>query len=371
MFIIERLISLLVFTSTLFVCMFFLSKIKKNYCKIVLFIYLILLGLFASFFKPNVLDLSRLYDVCLRSYCQYPWYRLKDFLEYSPVPIWHLYSWTIYHFTHNVNFLQTISCLWCFGNVFYIINDIIKRENITSLYRALLLFSIMAVGTFYMEAISGIRSMLSFSICCWCIYREMVQEKKLFFHIPLYVFAALMHQVGTVIFVGRLISLVPLQKSYFRKILLSLLVIPLIVFAVRQGNFFLISSFDLAHKYASNTREYHMVQETIIGIVELIQVFYILLCYRLYGDKKLHNLWSFSLVLTVVSAGAIPISYAIFRRYTVMCSLLVLPLIGALLVLPNRTTRNHFAFLLFLQSMLIFALSYSIGDMRFYQFLMW
>ena len=29
MFIIERLISLLVFTSTLFVCMFFLSKSKK------------------------------------------------------------------------------------------------------------------------------------------------------------------------------------------------------------------------------------------------------------------------------------------------------------------------------------------------------
>ncbi|WP_413854027.1 EpsG family protein [Candidatus Ruminimicrobium bovinum] len=370
MFIIERLISLSIFISSLFVCMLFLSKVKRSYCGIVLFIYLVILCIFAYFFKPNVLDLSRLHNLCLNGYGQYSWDQLKTFLKYSRVPVWHIYSWIIYHLTNDVNFIQTITCFWCFGNLFYVLGDIIKRNNINGVYRALLLFSIMSVGAFYMETISGIRSMLSFSICFLCIYREMIHRKNLLIHIPLYIFAALMHQVGTVVFIGRIISLIPLEKNYYRKTLMALSIIPLLIYAVKGDNFFLISSFNLAHEYIYNSKEYYMLEETIIGIIELCQIWYVLFFYKLYTNNKLRELWFFSFVLTIISTCAIPFSYSIFRRYTIMCSLLILPLIGTILGLSNKNIREHFSFLLLVQSILIFALSYSIGDMRFFQFLM-
>ena len=332
--------------------------------------YLFVLTLFAYYFKPNELDLTRLHAVCLKTWCNYPWDFLTRFLEKSSVPAWYLFSWSIYQVTHDVNFIQAVACFWCFGNVFYVINDIIQRNRLHRTYSAILLFVVMAIGSFYLQTISDIRNMLSFSICFWCMYRELVQGKMLILHIPLYLFAALLHPAGLVIVVSRLLFWALNQKSIFIKIVLAGFLVPGLIYIFRQQNIFVTSAIDLAHAYASNANEYRMWQETIIGTIELGQIFYILYCYRKYTGNKLYQLWRFAFIFSLISFCAIPISYAIFRRYTILCSLLTLPMIGSLLSASKPIVRKNLAFWLLLQSILIFCLSYSLGDMRFYQFLM-
>ncbi len=370
MFIIERLISLSCFVGCLFFTLFLLSNVSKRSCIIVLTGYLLTLTLFAYFFKPNVLDLSRLQDMCLRGWCYYSWDTLYHFLETSPVPMWHLFSWTIFNFTHDLNYIQAITCFWCFGNVFYVINDLIMRYNLKGLQRALLLFSIMAIGTFYMQTISDIRNMLSFSICFFCIYREMIQGKSIVMHIPLYICAASFHQAGSVLVGGRMMALVPSQKTFIRKILFGVTVLCITVYLALKQNVFLDFAQNKFYAYTSDPSAFRSWKGMFVGLVELFQIFYVLLRYRIYTNLKQRDLWLFTMFLSLSCLVFVFFSYVTFRRYTMMGSLLILPLVAPLLSSHNIKKQKTFALIFFVLSLILFVSSYTIDEMRFYQFLM-
>lgn len=71
----------------------------------------------------------------------------------------------------------------------------------------------MSVGTLYLQAISGIRTMLGFSIVFLCVYREYFEGKSVTWDLPFYIIAGLFHPAVLVLVGLRFIGLALEGKS--------------------------------------------------------------------------------------------------------------------------------------------------------------
>ena len=163
MFLLERTTSLLIYAFALFIAYKLIAKVAKKQYKVVLFYISNCVGLFAFNYKPYITaDLYR-----LREYIEYwihkDWVGMIKYAVGTSTPTWVLYSYIVSKLG-DINWLQTITCLWCFGNVFYVVSHEIERNEIQGVFKSGVLFYVMAVGTFYLQTISGIRSMLGISI---------------------------------------------------------------------------------------------------------------------------------------------------------------------------------------------------------------
>lgn len=372
MFLIERLVSLFAFAGVLVFFMLGISLSKGKQYKVFLWMYWIVLGIFAYVYVPHTTaDLYRLHLWCVYGWCQVDWMSLWELLRQSREPMWLLFSWTIYQITHNENWIQTVACLWSFYNVFYIISHTIDKVNIKKYNRALLLFSIMAVGTFYLEVISGIRSMLSFSIVCFCIYQELIERKSVVRHLPLYIFAALLHKAGLALIMIRFVFEGLLHKNIMLKLLGGLIGLGCILLINIGADQYVEYAIDTAIRYSTNENEYTYHWEILIGLIEQIQIFYILYQYKKQYQKSnflYTKMGRLVLILVAICLIALPFSYAIFRRYTVVCSILVLPLLGQLLSTNNPRYSKTVTWIICLFSILIFGLSCIRGDLCGYKF---
>lgn len=371
MFFIERISSLFTFSAVLFTAMLGMSILKNNQYKIPLWGYWIVLGVFAFFYTPYITaDLYRLHSWCINGWCQYDFYKLIYDLVHTSTPSWLFFSWTIYNITHNENFIQTVACLWSFFNVFYIISSVIQNNNVRKYNRALLLFTIMSVGTFYLEVISGIRSMLSFSIISFCIYRELIEHKNFVPHIPLYAFASLMHYSAIALIVIRILAAVMFQKNFINKIAIFLFSVLLLAGIYLYGKNYIDTAYDVAISYATNENEYTYIWEVIIGFIEQIQVYYILYQYKKrYGNTYFSYtaITRLCLITALISLCSYPFSYAIFRRFTIVASIFLLPVLGKLLSnqkrIPSMTVKFIWMF-----CFIIYFLSCVRGDLCGYKF---
>ena len=376
MFLTERIVSLLTYAVVLMVTYFLIGRVARKQYKGVLLVYVLILALFAFNYKPYITaDLYR-----LREYVEYwihkDWTGVVKYALKSTTPSWVLYSYIISKLG-NINWLQTITCLWCFGNVFYIISHEIERHGIEGKYRSELLFYIMAVGAFYLQTISGIRSMLGISIVAFCIYRETVEKKSILSHLPLWLFAALIHTSTMVLVISRFLFLLVQSRGITKKILMSAVVFVLAIFSYKYLGGYISGSFEYGQSYLNNTKEYTYIWEIIIGLIETFETLYVLNKYRtktVESDREaeeygLKNLYLFTLIWTVVSVISLPFSYTVFRRYTMLCTVTSMPLVAFLLgtavdELERKRTRN----ILFALSFLIFALSGVRGDLCGYKF---
>lgn len=376
MFLIERIVSLSIYALALAVTYWFIGRVVRKQYKIILLIYLFILVLFAFNYKPYVTaDLYR-----LREYMEY-WIH-KDRISVvkyalkSTTPAWILYSYIISKIG-NTNWLQTITCLWCFGNVFYIIAREIEQHGIEGKYRSELLFYIMAVGAFYLQTISGIRSMLGISIVAFCLYREIVEKKSIVSHLPLWLFAALIHTSTMVLVISRFLFLLVQSRGITKKILMSAVVFVLAIFSLKYLGGYISGSFEYGQNYLNNTKEYTYIWEIVIGLIETFETLYVLNKYRtktVESDSEveeygLKNLYLFTLIWTVVSVISLPFSYAVFRRYTMLCTITSIPLVAFLFGTEIEKSESIKTFrILFGLSLLIFALSGVRGDLCGYKF---
>ena len=376
MFLIERIVSLSIYALALAVTYWFIGRVVRKQYKIILLIYLFILALFAFNYKPYVTaDLYR-----LREYMEY-WIH-KDRISVvkyalkSTTPAWILYSYIISKIG-NTNWLQTITCLWCFGNVFYIIAHEIERHDIEGKYRSELLFYIMAVGAFYLQTISGIRSMLGISIVAFCLYREIVEKKSIVSHLPLWLFATLIHTSTMVLVISRFLFLLVQSRGITKKILMSAVVFVLAIFSLKYLGGYISGSFESGQNYLNNTKEYTYIWEIVIGLTETFETLYVLNKYRtktVESDSEveeygLKNLYLLTLIWTIVSVISLPFSYAAFRRYTMFCTVTSIPLVAFLLGTDvNELERKRTRSILLVLSFLIFALSGVRGDLCGYKF---
>lgn len=377
MFLTERIVSLLTYALVLMVTYFLIGRVARKQYKEVLLVYELILALFAFNYKPYITaDLYR-----LREYVEYwiykDWMGAVKYALKSTTPSWVLYSYIISKLG-NQNWLQTITCLWCFGNVFFIIAHEIERHGIEGKYRSELLFYIMAIGAFYLQTISGIRSMLGISIVAFCLYRETIEKKSIAVHFPLWLFAALIHTSTMVLVIFRFLFLMIQSHGIAKKALVSAIVFVLAIFSYRYLGVYISGSFEYGQSYFYSTKEYTYIWEIIIGLIETFETLYVLLKYRkkcVRSDRKivkygLRDLYLFTLSWTAISVVSLPFSYTVFRRYTMLCTVTSIPLVAFLLgtdvdELERKRTRS----ILFALSFLIFALSGVRGDLCGYKFL--
>lgn len=376
MFLTERIVSLLTYALALMVAYYLIGSVVRKQYKVVLFFYVLILATFAFNYKPYITaDLYR-----LREYIEYWVYKdWTDVMKYalkSTTPSWVLYSWFISKLG-NTNWLQTITCLWCFGNIFYIIAHEIERHDVEDKYRSELLFYIMAVGAFYLQTISGIRSMLGISIVAFCLYRETVEKKSNVAHLPLWLFAALIHTSTMVLVVSRFLFLLVQSQGIVEKLLMSVVVLVLAIFSYKYLGGYISGSFEYGQNYLNNKKEYTYIWEILIGLIETFETLCVLYKYRRRvvesngeaEDDGLRNLYLFTLIWTAVSVISLPFSYAVFRRYTMLCTVTSIPLVAFLFDTDIEKVESIKTFrILFGLSLLIFALSGVRGDLCGYKF---
>lgn len=372
MFIIERIVSLFTFAGVLSIAMFGISTLKKPQYKVILWTYLICLVFFAYVYKPWITaDLYRLHFWCENAWCQESWSGLWDYLRHSSTPMWYFFSWAIYQLTHDLNWIQTVACLLGFGCIIYVISDTIERNDVRGTKRAFILFFVMAIGTFYLEMISGIRSMLGLSIIFFCMYREIIQKKSILLDIPLYVFAAFMHPAALVLVTARILLFMFESKNVLYRLFCFPIVILIVVLSLYYANFYIDSAINKAIEYSTSENEYSYIWEIIIGLIEQLQLYFILYKYGKQEKKYSYDynlFWKISLIIGIVSLCAMPFSYAIFRRYTIIASLCSIPLLGRLCSSLSPYSKKFFMQAMWLLSLIIFALSCIRGDLCGYKF---
>lgn len=371
MFLIERAVSLLVYALALLFTCFLLKRVVRNQYKFILFLYLTSLCVFAFLYKPYVTaDIFR-----LRKYITYwtskDWNDMVAYAFTSSHPVWVIYSWILNKFG-NENWLQTITCLWCFGNIFYIIGIEIELNEIKNQDKALELFYIMSIGAFYLQTISGIRSMLAVSIVAYCIYRETVMHKNIIWHILLYLFAALIHPMGMVLVISRILFLVFQEHNIGRRIVFTLIAILMMTLLVYYLRDYVNDSFDYGAGYLNNRNQYSYIWEIIIGLIEIIETLYVDLSYRRVNTslEDANALMRFSVLGCVGSLIALPFSYSIFRRFAIFATVLSIPLIYRTLYSKKISCDRYINMkkIIINVSLVIFVLSLLRGDLCGYKF---
>lgn len=375
MFLIERAVSLLTYGAILYIAYVFVSGVKKTQYKFVIWSYLVVLCIFAFSFKPHVTaDLYR-----LRLYMQYwvnrSWSDIIPYALSSSTPTWILYSFVV-NKLGNINWLQTLACLWTYYCIFFIIVHETERNDLKGHQRGLLLLFIMAVGMIYIDAISGIRGMLSMATVAFCVYNEIVEEKSTIRFLHLYLFAALFHSLGMAMVIGRFIFLLIQYKDIKKKILVLVVLIGLGAFSAYYLRDYISGSYTKALSYIQNENEYVYLWEGIIGALETLQTLLILRVYRKtkYGTEGAEQnsaIWKYCTAWTAISLISIPFSFAIFRRSCLFCSIICVPLLAEVLKdeqFSESINIYHLGKQIRVLSFIIFVLSVVRGNLCGYKF---
>lgn len=374
MFLIERLISLSTYAIALAGTAGIMSLMKGRQYKLVLYGYLLLLCLFAFFYQPYITaDLFR-----LREYIEYwihkPWGELFSYALRNSAPAWVLFSYVTSKFG-NINWLQTVACLWTYSNIFYIISHEIDSGNLTGNRRGLMLFFIMGIGSIYLQAISGIRTMLGFSIISRCIYMETVENKGIALHMILYLFAALLHSTSMVLVIARFAFLIIQSEDAYKKIVFSVLVLLLGAFSLYFLRDFVGQAIEKGQNYLTNRDEYSYSWEILIGLLEAVEILYVCRKFHLFytgvgGMNGYHFIALFCTIWTIISLIALPFSYGVFRRYMIFSSMMCLPLLGQVTSFCQNTREGYNSVRwIWLLASIIFILSILRGDICGYKFI--
>lgn len=163
-------------------------------------------------------------------------------------------------------------------------------------------------------------------------------------------------------------------KEPTKKILMSILVLALGAFSLYYLRDYISGSFEYGQRYLLNRNEYTYIWEIIIGLFETFQTGYVLYQFRrrfryTEGMDSYLAVWKFCVLWTVISIIALPFSYSIFRRYTIFCTLIAVPLVGKLIEDEQESeVKTPMLRTLWMLSFIIFAISGVRGDLCGYKF---
>ena len=283
------------------------------------------------FFKPNIYnDLYRIYDQ-MNYYSSISFGKFfSNFLVKSNVPISLLYYWFIGQLPIR-NLLPFITCFIFYSNIFYIMCDFCKKEKCSNSAISLSLLIIMCNSSF-MEVISGIRNMLSFSILLKCFYDEFYNKKPVYKNFIYYVIACLIHQSCIILVFLRVLFLFFEKKLLKkRKFSIYLLTFVLLILAFYIGKPYIINSLSKGMSYVI-TDGYSYIWETILSSFILISLIFIKFRCKKFNflDENyainLNNNKNFSRILEIIAIIFI-FEHSIFFRINNFNLFLNLPII--------------------------------------------
>lgn len=317
MFLFERLIGVGLYSLVLvLVCLSLVGKSSKN-IKGHLFLYSIILSVFAYHFVPyETADLYRIneYVVAFQQYSINSFWQthvLQSDLGIAGILYWVVGKIGI------PQLLPAITAFVCYSCIFYIIRRTAEKNQISGKNVAITLFFYMSIGT-YMFVISGIRCMLGVSLLVFCFYRESVEKKFNILHIPLYILAALIHSFSAVLIAARFgLAIFDTKATVIRKIIYFIFFGAGILLVFHNFSEYIGKIIAKADSYL-NGDSYSYVWEYIIAIITCVVIVFVFSKWRIIKDEsniKLNVWFIYEIALLVISL-CVCYEFTIFHRIT-------------------------------------------------------
>lgn len=377
MYLLERFLGVFTYTAVLLLVCFLIIKMpKKKIGKILLF-YTVALSVMGFLYVPaSGADLYRIIPV-MHIYSAWDFSDiLQDFFNTS-MPMARVYYWMIGQFNID-GLLPAITAFITYSNIFYIINDYVKRnENIDRKNIALALFFIMATG-FFQITISNIRTMLAFSIVARCIYNEMLKNKSIIYNIPLYIIASLIHLSSLAITIIRVVFFIffeKKEKSNNKLIKKVIFLIAIIVIYFGFGNIFVKLMTEKMEDYFSDG-EFFLIWEfakTCILILEILifNIYYkrVVKKYKENETTAMSNLVNFSMLISIIVILVNFKEYNTFLRFTYFNTIINMPILLNILKDRGKEILNgKLKFIIFILSIITLGISVTRGNLSSLKF---
>lgn len=374
MYFFERLIGVIIYFFLTFIITYFISKSNKKSISKLLFFVTIMLSIMAYFYVPaESADLYRLIEIKN----MYAMMNLNDILEFtkqSTTPVTVLY----FYFIGKLKFdglLPMITSFIFYRNIFNILIKSALKYEIKSINIALTFLFIMSSGIF-IEVISGIRTMLAFSIIANCIYNELIEQKPIFRNLIWYIIASLIHPVALFITIIRVIYLLLEETNSKYKIIINIFImVSLILMIFSFGNRYINSMMQVIEYYTRGD-SYSYIWEYIIGIAQISIIIMVLSLYFKYlkiENKRngINNMYAICKLIVFILIIMI-FEYNTFHRLTLLSSVLIIPIMLNVLEKSNiyidKFKRFNLRDIIYISSILIMILACIRGNLSALKF---
>ncbi len=334
--IIERLCGVALYAIVLF-WFYFLIKKANGYKTVKKYLnyYIVVLCLMAFFFiPPQTCDLFRWFDMSenWHFYSFYEFCNVKAFTSTSPIAYIFVYLCRL----TGVDGILPASCAFVFfGNVFFVLKDLVKKHDALPKNIATSLLVIMSTGIL-MDAMGGVRCFPSLSILARCFYEEIYNDKAMIKTLPWEIVACLIHPMSIIVLAIRFFFLV-FQKNnnIFIKFFNVLIAIIFCFFAIKYAPIYIGAALDKADSYISSSNGYTYKWGYVISIIIILQIFIVLLHYKKIKSCYIWNMCAFNSVLFLIEV-LFSFEYSIFHRTTLFSAIMLSPLISKIDVLPGK-----------------------------------
>lgn len=349
MFIFQRVISLCIFSIILFITYALLTKFKgeKNVKRILVF-YLFVLGIMGYFYNPyKTADLYTIREHITNIYTNVSFKDVFEQMKSSRMPLQILYYWFFVQ-VGNLRLLPCITAMITYFNIFYIIFKASKKLKWDNRIIAKIFIIFMCAGQF-VEVISGIRSMLSYSFIALAVYLDYFEEKGFIKTLPLYFIGVFLHDSAYPLLILR-IAMLLIQKNkrkseFSNKIhkvinIISFFSIFFISFFIFEN--LLIELVEHA-KYYFLGGIYFYIWEYIIAFLCMILCIKSLGVYKdinkKYRENRISDNYINFLNIAIIVNMFFFFEYSIFQRYRTFVMMLMLPIIGENLYLISNNNK--------------------------------
>ena len=316
MYLLERLFGIAVYVYMLGMTCVLIAFTKVN-IKTVLWLYIAGLCVMGFFYTPSETgDLYRIYG-------SMDWYATMDlrffvenFVVNSSVPAARLLFWLV-AVTGVNRLLPVVSALICYGLLFSVMDRSRKLFDINRQNFAIALFVLMTTSA-YISVVGGVRMMIAMTLVVYCFFRESVEHKSVLPHLPLYLIAVLMHNMGVAILGIRLLAL---MMNGNRKLRLRLAVVLLAAAAIavvlaRYG-FFAEALLEKIREYLRED-SYSDTWEYMMGVLIAVGTGVVYFKYRAWGlgvRQPVLREFNFSMILSAVLGVLFCYVFTFFYRF--------------------------------------------------------
>ncbi|MBQ6012657.1 MAG: hypothetical protein IJK59_09045 [Firmicutes bacterium] len=331
--------------------------------------YLAVLGIMAFFYIPSPnADLYR-WRLLSAGWSDVPFSWVWDNLVLKrATPVGYLLIY-ICQITGIQGLLPMVCALGFYGNVFHIFKCEARRSGVRARSLSTVLFFFMSTGVF-LEVISGVRCMLSFSMALRCAYDEVYREKSFFRHIPVYAAAALLHGASIPLIGIRMVCSLMERKRGPAVMLADLTVIAAALFlGMRYGGYYIDSAVDKAVSYVANDM-YSYGWEYLIAVLSLLVMITALWnLHSVYPQVWKDNVSQIrSLIVILLGETALFSEYSIFHRFLTAAMIAAVPVLIRYLDCERGRGRSRSERSMAAMSLVILALACVRGNLCGYKF---
>ena len=330
--------------------------------------YLLVLCIMAFFYVPGAnADLTR-WRLLAEPWmdASFSWFWNYRLLRYSS-PAGYLLIYLCQK-TGIQGLLPMVCAFGFFLNAFHILKCESKRPNRSSDSIAVALLFLMSGGVF-LEAISGVRCMLGFSIVFRCVYDEQYENKRMLWNFPFYFIAAILHiAVIPILGIRFFCALFEKKRMIVSTFLGGILTAGGIGLGFIFGNDYVEAAFQKATTYL-NEDVYSFFWEYVIGVFSLAVVAACIwkLRKRYSPGKEEKNTMRFLVIMLAVEVLTFA-TYSIFHRFAVFSVFLNTPILLSTLGNEEICGRRRFRQMVIVASIIILAVACTRGNLCGYKF---